>query len=118
MRNPRLVPLDEMRGKDAEEITLDANGNPTDTDAATRSGYATLARLIVGWHVWDASVMPELNAAGEDVSVPVLLPQAPVTAATVAKLPSVILTRLMEEMAAGINPPRTPASQEGTGSPS
>ena len=63
------------------------------------------------------SLVPELNAAGEDVSVQVLLPQPPTTAEVIAKLPIEILNRLMEEVAS-INPQRTPVSQEATGSPS
>ena len=116
MRNPKMVPIDEMRSG-TDGITLNAAGEPEDTGAATRSGYKILAKLIVGWHVWDATVMPELNAAGEDVSVQVLLPQPPTTAEVIAKLPIEILNRLMEEVAS-INPQRTPVSQEATGSPS
>lgn len=116
MRNPRLVPLDEMRSGSGD-IALDAEGKPVDSGAATGAGYKVLAKLIIGWHAYDATVIPVLDAAGNDVSVPVLLPQAPVTVAAVAKLPMAILNRLMEEMAA-INPQMTPPSQEGTGNPS
>ncbi len=108
MRNPKLVPIDEMRAG-ADEITLNAAGEPADTGAATAAGYKILAKLIIGWHVYDATVVPVLNASGEDVSAPVLLPQAPVTVEMVAKLPMAILNRLMEEMSS-INPPPTPAS--------
>lgn len=116
MRNPKLVPIDDLRAG-RESITLNAAGEPEDMGAATSAGYAILVRLIVGWHVYDATTMPELNAAGEDVSTPALLPQAPVTMDTVAKLPMVILNRLMEELSA-VNPQATPASQEATGTPS
>ena len=116
MRNPKLVPIDEMRSG-AGEIPLDADGNPVDSDKATNAGYKILAKLIIGWHVYDATVIPVLDAAGNDVSEPVLLPQAPTTVERVAKLPMAILNRLMEEMAA-VNPQTTPPSQEGTGNPS
>jgi hypothetical protein len=116
IRNPKLVPIDEMRGGTGN-IQLDANGEPVDSDEAVSAGYGVLAKLVVGWHVWDATVVPVLDAAGNDVSVQVLLPQAPVTAGTIAKLPSVIQNRLMGEVA-GVNPQQTPASQEVTGTPS
>ena len=108
MRNPKMVPIDEMRAG-SEGVTLNAQGDPEDSGAATAAGYRILAKLIVGWHVYDATVLPELNASGEDVSTPVMLPQAPVTVEMVAKLPMAILNRLMEEMSS-INPPPTPVS--------
>jgi hypothetical protein len=116
IRNPKLVPIDEMRSG-AGDVATDADGKPADSDAAAKSGYRIFAKLIVGWHVYDATVLPELNAAGEDVGAQVLLPQAPVTVETVAKLPLAILNRLMEELGS-VNPPQTPQSQEATGNPS
>jgi hypothetical protein len=116
MRNPKLVPVDEMRA--ARNITLDAGGEPADSDSTMGAAYGVLSRLIVGWHVYDATVIPQLNAAGEDVSEQRLLPQAPgITPAVVAKLPMEILNRLSEELKS-VNPRMTPASQEATGSPS
>jgi hypothetical protein len=114
MRNPKLVPIDEMR---REEVALDAGGLPVDSDAAAAAGYRLLAKLIVGWHVYDATIAPVLNAAGEDVSEQRLLPQAPAAPETVAKLPMEILNRLSEELK-GVNPQPTPASQEATGNQS
>jgi hypothetical protein len=115
MRNPRLVPIDEMRS--GGDIALDADGKPADSGAAMGAGYKMLAKLIIGWHVYDATVMPVLDAAANDVSEQKLLPQAPVAPEVVAKLPLEILNRLTEELKV-VNPQMTPPSQEVTGNPS
>lgn len=106
------MPADEIRalaGKrgdaDMERIaaaqqaiaeTGDAGDLVTDEDA--NRGFEMIARLIIGWRVYDATSTEEDQP---------LLP-LPATPALVGKLPQEILTRVMEEVGKA-NPPRTPA---------
>lgn len=130
IRNPRLIAGDELRamaGKrdDAgvERITaakaaLDAGeeipeGLITEEDAGR--GYDLIARLVIGWHVWDTTVPVKLDDQGnpieDDETAPRLLP-LPATPELVGKLPQEILAALMEELSK-LNPP-TPQA-DGTG---
>lgn len=121
IRNPRLVPAEELRAAYGAEVTetdlkrlraakaaLDEGISlpPEDnlvTEDDTRRGYAFIAKLVVAWHVYDAT------SAEKDQP---LLP-LPATPELVAKLPAEILTRIMQEVQA-INPQQTPATQTAT----
>lgn len=115
MRNPKLVPLDELRSGTAG-LAFGEDGMPADMDAATASAMAVLAKLVVGWHVYDATAIPQLNAAGEAVGEQLLLPQAPVTPQMIGKLPMAI-QNAMSEVLASVNP-QTTSSPEATSTPS
>lgn len=106
IRNPKLVPPDELRSAagvtaaDAQRIAAagdDGTAEETVTEEDVNRGYAMMAKLIIGWHVYDAT-------STEDDQP--LLP-LPATAALVAKLPLEIIDRLGEELAKA-NPQRTP----------
>ena len=121
IRNPRLMPAEELRAmagarsdadlqrlaaaQQAIAQTGDAGDLVTDEDA--NRGFEMVARLIIGWRVYDAT------STAEDQP---LLP-LPATVESVGKLPQEILTRIMEEVGKA-NPPRTPVSLAGTGNPS
>jgi hypothetical protein len=98
IRNPKLVPPAEMRRKDVE---LDADGNPVDPDAAFQATCDVMAKLIIGWHAYDATVVDE--------NQPLL--GLPATGAAVAKLPLEILNRIGEELGKA-NPQVPTASPE------
>ena len=132
IRNPRLMP--------SAELTAVAGGR-TDADrqkfeqakAAIAAGqepegeilsgddenriWAMIARLIVGWRVWDPTTPVQIDDDGnliEDGAEPPQLP-LPATPELVGKLPQEILTRIMEEFSRA-NPPVPPADQaDGTG---
>jgi hypothetical protein len=98
MRNPRLVPPGEMmRG----EVPLGPDGTP-DTKAAMSASYEILAKLIIGWHVYDATDASEGDQARLTL---------PATAAAVGKLPMEILNKLAEQLTA-VNPQTATASPE------
>lgn len=100
LRNPRLVPPDELRPKNV--ATDPVTGAPLDTNAAEEAMYAVFTKLIIGWRVYDASCMAIDESTGEPLDQP-RLPMPPTTEA-VAKLPSVILARLVEEFTQAANP--------------
>jgi hypothetical protein len=100
IRNPRLMSMGELQPKDIE---LDGDGKPVDDEAAQRESFAVMARLIIGWRVYDPTAPIELDGNGEVVGEQPLLPQE-FTADTVAKLPMAIINRLSTEMAEAVNP--------------
>lgn len=91
IRNPRLVPPGELRGRD---VAMDENGQPVDTAEAEQAMYETLAKLVVSWRVYDATDM------GDDQA---LLP-SPAKPEDVAKLPTEIINQLAEEIQQAVNP--------------
>lgn len=88
IRNPRLVPPAELRPKG-----LDSE----DEDEVMRASFEVMARLVVGWRVYDASAPIDIDADGNVVGEQPLLPH-PATADLVAKLPLEIVNRLGEEV--------------------
>jgi hypothetical protein len=106
MRNPKTVPAGELRSS-AGDVPTGPDGTPADDDKAESAGYAVLAKLIIGWHVYDGT-------STEDDQPLLGLPATP---ESVGKLPMEILTRLTEELAK-VNPQPTPASPGATSSPS
>jgi hypothetical protein len=103
IRNPRLMSADELRSagggggpEDAERLAavqaaIAAGQDVPDdlvTDKDAKRGYALVAKLIIGWHVYDAT------STEEDMP---LLP-LPATVESVGKLPMEILTAVMEQV--------------------
>jgi hypothetical protein len=97
LRNPRTVPTDQLIPRD---VDTDAQGNPLDKEDARLANSEPFARLIVNWHVYDASV--------EADDQPLLA--LPATAQDVLNLPLEIQNRLIEEVNRARNPTRTPAT--------
>lgn len=113
IRNPRLMPVDELRsaGDGLTRAELEqfqaaqqalAAGQPVPdglvTDKDADRGFAMVAKLIIGWHVYDAT-----STQAEQPLLPL-----PATPELVRKLPMEILTRLMEEVGK-VNPQKLPA---------
>lgn len=99
LRNPALMTADELAG---DNVAIDpVTGLPADMDAAKRSMYGTIAKLVVGWTCYDATA-PMFDEDGQEIDQPAL--PLPATAASVAKLPSAILTRLAESVKQAVNP--------------
>jgi hypothetical protein len=113
IRNPRLMAAEELRsagGGDspedmkrlaaAREAIAAGQEVPDElvTDKDANRGYALVAKLVIGWHVYDATSAEE--------NMP-LLP-LPATAELVGRLPMEILTRVMEEVGK-VTPRQTPA---------
>jgi hypothetical protein len=104
IRNPRLVPNDELV---PDQVTAIVDGQAVDVNAANSSMHEIVAKLVVGWRVYDPTQPVQLDAAGNDVTPQVLLPCQPgdFTAENCAKLPMVITNRIGKEMAEAANPP-------------
>jgi hypothetical protein len=87
MRNPKTVPAQELMGESPDQAA--------DETAQFRAGLQVLARLVVGWHVYDAT-----STADDQPPLPL-----PATADLVAKLPMEIqnqmAARLQEVTGAG-----------------
>jgi hypothetical protein len=110
MKNPQLLPPADLTPEDVE---LKENGEPVDPKAANDAGYKMMAGLIVAWKVYEAfspgdslDIDPDADPADilarlEGGTQPRL---GKVTAENVAKLPMVILNRVMEEIGRVTNP--------------
>lgn len=108
IRNPKTMP-----GSEFKSMADDGDGG----DKMDRT-FEMISRLIVGWHVWDPTVPLKVNEhTGEliydEETTPRLLP-LPATPQSVAKLPQVIMLRLMEEVSGAVNPKTSPAETTST----
>jgi len=99
IRNPRLMTQSELRPRDVE---MGADGVPVNLDEAQEAMFETLARLIIGCRVYDASDLA-LDENGNEVGGDVLIP-TPVTPASIGKFPAHILKRLTDEITEALNP--------------
>jgi hypothetical protein len=98
LRNPQLMPPDELS---PEDVQLDEHGRPTDVAAAKRANDKVLAKLIIGWRVFDATDV-RIDADGNELDQePLPLPATP---ELVAKLPTVIWKALVDEVGNALNP--------------
>ena len=105
IRNPRLLPPEEIT---PEEVPVDASGQPLDRQAASQSMFKVIARLIVAWHVYDASadsaaVDIDLDADNLDEQLAALeqadqVRLVEITPENVAKLPTAIIKGITEEL--------------------
>lgn len=88
IRNPRMLPLDRTRPKRMPKTNSDG---AVDLDDARGLGYALIASLITGWHVWDATVDDEVWL--EDI-----------TSDTVRRVPSPVELWIAEQLTAAGRP--------------
>lgn len=98
IRNPRLMPAGDLLG--GATVSLDANGQPTDSAAAATATFGMASKLILAGRVWDSTWVPELDADGEPVDPEAeapLLPMPP-SPQDVAKMPVDIFTRISSEV--------------------
>lgn len=100
LRNPNLEPPQALIPKGDIEII---DGRPVDPQAALLSGAEVIAKLIIGWRVYDSTASITLNENLEPVGDQPLLPQQ-FTAENVAKLPGVIQNRIAELIQEALNP--------------
>jgi hypothetical protein len=99
IRNPKLMPLQEMQDDDAREV--DDDGNPV-PEKATAGMMRIISRLIAVWRVYDATHLQVNPTTGEVMDQP-LLP-LPATPDLVAKLPAAIINRIGDELTGAVNP--------------
>jgi hypothetical protein len=99
IRNPKLMPLQELQDNGGNE--LDADGNPVQ-EKATAGMLRIISRLIAVWRVYDATHLQINPTTGEVMDQP-LLP-LPATPELVGKLPSAIINRIGDELTGAVNP--------------
>lgn len=99
IKNPRVLPPEELI---AEDVTVDETGRPTDPKLAAQRSREILARLIVGWRMYDATDFKVDAETGEPLDQSPL--PMPATPELVAKLPSKALIELNQELTAAVNP--------------
>lgn len=124
LRNPKLMPATELRSyaeKISPESAAAAGGDDPAAAVAAAAGdrdmdaaYRMFARMIVAWRVYDATAVPQVDAAGNITGDQPLLP-LPATADLIAKLPLEIIERLGAEL--GKASPKT-SQEPGTTTPS
>lgn len=112
IRNPKTMP-----GAEFKAMASGADGDGDSGETMDRM-FAMIAKLVVGWRVYDPTVLLKVNPdTGElihdEETEPRLLP-LPATAELVAKLPQVILMKLMDEVGSSVNPKTTPAESTST----
>ena len=105
LRNPRLLPPSEIT---PEDVAVDDKGQPLDAQAANRAMYKVMSRLIVAWHVYDASTASseasiDLDADNLDEQLDAFeaadqIRLIEITADNVAKLPMAIINKIGEEI--------------------
>ena len=99
IRNPKLLAAGELRPRD---IAMMPDGvTPVNVSDAESAMYEMLAKLIVGWHVYDASDLA-LDALGNPGAQQIL--PLPATPENVAKLPAIIVKKISEEITNAVNP--------------
>lgn len=129
IRNPRTMAAGELRAgaskADQERIAAaqaaaEANGGQVPdgmvTDEDEDRGSAIMAKLILGWRVWDTTVPVKIDPGTgdlihDDETEPRLLP-LPATPELVQRLPMPVINAIGQEIAK-MNPTPTPA--DGTG---
>lgn len=103
IRNPMHVPASEL-GR-LRDVPVDDEGQPLDDRAATNAMTETLASLIVGWRLYDATVA-EIDEHGQALPQP-LLPQ-PATPDLVRRLPAPVVKALSMHIQQSLAPTTGP----------
>lgn len=98
LRNPLTVPAETLLRRN---VPTGTDGEPLDPAEPIGAGCEVLSRLIVDWHVYDAT------ATGDD-QPPLPLPA---TEDLVRRLPSEIQNKLSAEVAERRNPTPTPNTE-------
>lgn len=118
MRNPRLMPPEELSSVYNGDSGYDDEGKTTDRDKALETTAKLLAKLVVAARVYDpagaASGLTFDPLTGEITggTQQPLLPATPWGPEIAAKLPTEIRTRIMEEFAEAQSP--KPGSESDT----
>ncbi|MFJ6215002.1 hypothetical protein ACIQGZ_16950 [Streptomyces sp. NPDC092296] len=84
IRNPKTVPLHELNTRDVPKLP----SGESDSDGIIRAMYEVIARIVVAWHVYDAT-------STDDDQPPLPLPA---TEDLVAKLPKEIIDEIADRM--------------------
>lgn len=123
IRNPKLMPGDEIQSVYSGNTGMDDTGKITDRKAASATGSKLIAKLVVAARVYDAAAPAAFDPlTGELVSGDQpLMPLPPWTPEIAAKLPQEITIKISETFGAAINPPKgsdAPIQKTSSGQPS
>lgn len=109
IRNPQTMAPEELR---PEKVTVNADtGEVEETEENKRAGNEILAKIVIGWHAYDATWPIEVDSHGNVISGDAPALPHPATGKSVAKLPTPIYL-WMGEMLQKANPlaqPEPPA---------
>ena len=118
IRNPRLMPGDEIQSVYQGNTGFDDAGKVTDREAARQTAAKLVAKLVVAARVYDATApvsFDPLTGAILNGDQP-LLPPPPWSQETAARLPQEIMTKISETFAEAVNPPKGPEAPTPTSS--
>lgn len=99
IRNPKLMPPGELQ---ARSVPTNPDGTPTDEQDALSAMHEIVAKLVMSWRVYDASVGDVDPTTGKPVDQPLL--GLPATPELVAKLPMEIINGISERMTSAVSP--------------
>ena len=118
IRNPRLMPPEELNSVYGNDSGYDGDGNTTDREKALATTSRLIVKLVVAARVYDPagaadalSFDPLTGEVTGDSTQP-LLPPTPWAPEIAARLPTEIRTRIMNEFAEAQSP--KPGSEPGT----
>ncbi len=111
IRNPKVVPPDTLVVKGSKlsaraQAAVAADGqdqavefDEADRDEAFTTSHVIISRLVAGWHVYDGLAPVTLDDDGREIpSGESHLIPLPATPERVARLPSLIIARILEEV--------------------
>jgi hypothetical protein len=97
LRNPKTVALSKL---EAQQVATNPDGTPVETEAAA-AGYSLLARLILGGHLYDATV-DDVDENGFPVDQPLLT--YPMSMEKAKTLPVEVINRIFAHIQEAQNP--------------
>jgi len=99
LRDPKTVPMDELVPQDLPRGT---DGEVLDKQLAEQRSREIIAKLVVGWHMFDATDFRVDPTTGDPLDQ-ALLPM-PATPESVRRLPMVVTQKINEAIVGAINP--------------
>lgn len=103
LRNPQTVPPTDLV---PDDIAVGPDGVPIDRELAAQRSREIIARLIIGWRMFDATDFgydPETGLATDQQPLPL-----PATPELVDRLPMAVIRRINEVITEAVNPPPSP----------
>lgn len=103
LRNPQTVPPTDLVPND---LPVGPDGAPLDQALAAQRSREIIARLIIGWRMFDASDFgydPETGLATDQQPLPL-----PATPELVDKLPMAVIREINQVITEAVNPPSSP----------
>lgn len=103
LRNPQTVPPSDLT---PDDLALGPDGQPLDKALAALRSREIIARLIIGWRMYDATDFgydPETGLATDQQPLPL-----PATPELVDRLPMAVIRRINDVVTEAVNPQPSP----------